>query len=77
MKRLIGLVLALSIAFILVGCGDDDTTITPPTYQSVLIDGESPVSNGVLQTFYKQKSWKCGNHLSKNQWDQLPYKPFY
>lgn len=55
MKRLIGIVLALSIAFILVGCGDEETDITPPTYQGILIDEENPVSDGVLQTFYKQK----------------------
>ncbi len=55
MKRLLGIILALSIALVLVGCGGEDATITPPTFQSVLIDGENPVSDGILQTFYKQK----------------------
>ena len=55
MKRLFALVSILSIALFLVACGEDETNITPPSYQSILIDGENPVSEGNLQTFYKQK----------------------
>lgn len=55
MKKLLGIIVMMSMALLLVGCGDDETNVTPPTYQSILIDGENPVSEGVLQTFYKQK----------------------
>ena len=55
MKRLMSIVSILSITFFLIACGEDEASITPPSYQSILIDGENPVSDGVLQTFYKQK----------------------
>lgn len=42
-------------SIVLVGCQDDGESITPPTFVGFTIDGEEPVIDGSLKTFYKNK----------------------
>ena len=65
---LVGIVL---ISFLLVACGEDVATVTPPTFNSFTVDGTAPVVDGELVTYYKGKNEAILIEVNINNPDSL------
>ncbi|MCF7926148.1 MAG: hypothetical protein K9L74_01040 [Candidatus Izimaplasma sp.] len=71
MKRLVLFLGVIMMSIMLVGCGSDDLDHTKPTFTSIQIDGQSPISGGSLVTFYKAKQEPIRIDIELNNPDNL------